>query len=292
MCALAFRGMFTLGVRASCSRRVPPQSSAVFAACGAAVERPVGHTVGMATFDGADDLSRLAGRIDKDAHELERRLVPSWLRSNHPENRLPVAIAIGVAVVLQLAIPDKYGLQPRWVVPTLEVVLLVVLTAINPIRLTRSTRVGRYASYTAVAAITIDNAVSAGLLDHDILSSRASGDALGLLGSGAAIYLTNIIAFGVWYWELDRGGPFARAEARRPYPDFLFPQMSSPELAPPNWRPQFLDYLYVSFTNVMAFSPTDTMPLSRWAKGLMGLQSAIALSTVALVIARAVNVIK
>jgi hypothetical protein len=167
-----------------------------------------------------------------------------------------------------------------------------VLTAINPIRLTRSTMVGRYASYAAVAAITIDNAISAGLLAHDILSSRASGDALGLLGSGAAIYLTNIIAFGVWYWELDRGGPFARAEARRTYPDFLFPQMSSPELAPPNWRPEFPDYLYVSFTNVMAFSPTDTMPLSRWAKGLMGVQSAVALSTVALVIARAVNVIK
>jgi hypothetical protein len=208
-----------LPIRASRSWRVVSfwmGVGCVFAARGAAVVGRGGQTVVMATFDGADDLSRWVGRIDKDARELERRLVPSWLRSGHPEYRLPVAIAIGVAVVLQLAIPDKYGLQPRWVVPTLELVLLVVLTVINPIRLTRSTRVGRYASYTAVAAITIDNAISAGLLDHDILSSPASGDALGLLGSGAAIYLTNIIAFGVWYWELDRGGPFARAEARHP----------------------------------------------------------------------------
>ena len=76
-----------------------------------------------------------------------------------------------------------------------------------------------------------------------------------LLGSGAAIFVTNIIAFGIWYWELDRGGPFARLTAEKPYPAFMFPQMANPSLAPPNWAPRFVDYLYVSVTNVMAFSP-------------------------------------
>jgi hypothetical protein len=232
------------------------------------------------------------GRLSEDAHELEERLIPSWLHPGHVENRLPVVLAVGVVVVFQLTLPDKYGLRPQWAIPALEGVLFVVLTAINPIRLTKETTVGKYASMLLVAAITLDNAISAGLLDHDILTSKASGDALGLLGSGSAIYLTNIVAFGVWYWELDRGGPLARLAATNRYPDFLFPQMSSPELAPPHWSPKFLDYLYVSFTNVMAFSPTDTMPMSRWAKTLMAIQSAIALSTVALVIARAVNVLK
>ena len=98
--------------------------------------------------------------------------------------------------------------------------------------------------------------VSAGLLDHDILTAPpASGDAIGLLGSGAAIYLTNIIAFGVWYWEIDRGGPFARMAATELYPDFLFPQMATPNLAPPNWRPNFLDYLYVGSSKLAGQGP-------------------------------------
>ncbi|MDP9116738.1 MAG: hypothetical protein M3O28_05670 [Actinomycetota bacterium] len=236
-------------------------------------------------------LGRL-GHLSDDARRIEERVVPAWLRPTGPENRLPVAVAIVGAAAMQFAIPDKYGLHPRWVIPSLELLLLAVLTVINPIRLTRATRIGKAASLAVVAAITLDNAISAGLLDHQILTSKASGDAIGLLGSGAAIYLTNIIAFGIWYWELDRGGPFARSAASTAYPDFMFPQMSVPALAPPHWEPRFADYLYVSFTNVMAFSPTDTMPLSRWAKTLMAVQSMIALSTIALVIARAVNVLK
>ena len=106
------------------------------------------------------------------------------------------------------------------------------------------------------------------------------------------MYVTNIIVFALWYWEWDRGGPVARAQGLRPYPDFLYPQMTQPDLAPSEWQPNFLDYLYVSFTNVTAFSPTDTMPMSRWAKMLMLLQSAVALLTIAFVIARAVNILK
>ena len=240
---------------------------------------------------GHGPLSRDYQRLEAEARVLEDHL-PVWLRPSEPENRLPVVVAILAAVGLQLAIRDRYGLHPRWLIPGLELVLLVVLTVLNPVRLSRATTLGRLTSLAVVAAITLDNGFSAGFLDYDILTGKTGSDAVGLLASGAAIYLTNIIAFGIWYWELDRGGPFARTAGRAPHPDFLFPQMSSPELAPPDWRPRFVDYFYVSFTNVMAFSPTDTLPLSRWAKLLMALQSAVALSTTALVIARAVNVLK
>ena len=184
------------------------------------------------------------------------------------------------------------GCTPRWLLPAAELVLLAVLSVLNPVRLTRATRLGKYTSLLVVAVITVDNASSAGLLDYDILSGKASQDAGGLLSAGAAIYLTNIIAFGLWFWEIDRGGPFTRAQGSRTHPDFLFPQMASPQLAHPDWEPRFVDYLYVSFTNAVAFSPTDTLPLTRPVKALMALQSLVALSTVGLVIARAVNVLK
>jgi len=230
-------------------------------------------------------------RLESDLKRVEQD-TPAWLRSTQAENRIPVALAILAAVGLQLSLPRRYGLHPRWLLPALELVLLVVLVAINPVRFDRATRVGSVLSRALVAVITVDNVVSSVLLDHAILTSATGNDPGALLSRGVTIYLTNIIAFGIWYWELDRGGPFARAAATRPHPDFLFPQMTSPDVAPKDWRPQFVDYLYVSFTNVVAFSPTDTMPLSRWAKGLMALQSIVALSTTALVIARAVNILK
>lgn len=242
---------------------------------------------------------RLAGKgawtpaaVGDELRRLEQEFVPAWLRPTDGENRIPAALAILAAVVLQLSIPNRYGLHPRWLLPTLELMLLVVLTVLNPVRLTRRSTLGKYTSLLVVAAVTLDNGFSAGFLDYDIVTGKASQDASGLLTSGAAIYLTNIIAFGLWYWEIDRGGPFARAAGTRPHADFLFPQMASPELADPDWEPRFLDYLYVSFTNAVAFSPTDTMPLTRGVKALMALQSLVALSTVGLVIARAVNVLK
>jgi uncharacterized membrane protein len=113
-----------------------------------------------------------------------------------------------------------------------------------------------------------------------------------LLITGGIIWLTNVIIFGLWYWEFDRGGPVARTNATHQYPDLMFPQMTAPQLAPPDWEPMFADYLYLAFTNATAFSPTDVMPLSRWAKGAMLLQSAVSIVTVALVVARAVNILR
>ena len=113
-----------------------------------------------------------------------------------------------------------------------------------------------------------------------------------LLSSGAAIWTTNIILFALWYWEFDRGGPLSRALGRVEHPDFSFPQMQNPELSPAHWEPHFPDYLYVSFTNACSFSPTDTMPMARWAKMAMLTQSAISLVVIALVISRAVGLFK
>jgi hypothetical protein len=217
--------------------------------------------------------------------------IPSWLRLGDPESVLPVLVAVLSAMALQVAIPRSYTLVPRWPLLVLEGLLLVVLLAINPLVMARRTRVGRYVTWVLLAAITVDNTLSAVLLDVSILSGDVSNNAAVLLGSGAAIFVTNIIVFGIWYWELDRGGPFARHAGETPYPDFMFPQMTTPNVAKPNWRPTFVDYLYVSVTNVMAFSPTDTMPLARWAKMMMTIQAMVALSTAGLVIARAVNVL-
>jgi hypothetical protein len=112
-----------------------------------------------------------------------------------------------------------------------------------------------------------------------------------LILAGIVLWVTNVLLFGLWYWELDRGGPIARQLDPDALPDFLFPQMTEPRLAPEGWRPIFVDYLYTSFTNATAFSPTDTMPLTPIAKVLMTVQSAAALVTVALVLARAVNIL-
>ncbi len=217
--------------------------------------------------------------------------VPSWLRPGDPESRLPVLFALIAAIALQLAIPKTYTVVPRWPLITLELLLLAVLIWLNPVKLTRSTRRGKYATWVLLAAITIDNTLSAILLDVRIITGQVSNEAAVLLGSGAAIFVTNVIVFGIWYWDLDRGGPFARRAGERPYPDFMFPQMTTPNVTKPDWRPTFVDYLYVSVTNVMAFSPTDTMPLARWAKMMMTVQAMVALSTAGLVIARAVNVL-
>jgi hypothetical protein len=242
------------------------------------------------TSEPASPVEAFVKRAEHIASDAEHR-VPSWLRPGDPENRWPVLIAILAVIVIQRSIPVQYTVVPRWPLIIMELLLLIVLVLINPVRLSRPTTIGKWASLILTGAITLDNTASAIILDHRILSGAVSNNAAVLLGSGAAVFVTNIVAFGLWYWELDRGGPFARREGRQPYPDFLFPQMSDPNNAKPGWRPTFGDYLYVSFTNVVAFSPTDTMPLARWAKGLMTVQSLVSMSTIALVIARAVNVL-
>jgi hypothetical protein len=127
----------------------------------------------------------------------------------------------------------------------------------------------------------------------DIVQGNMGQTAGSLLITGGAIWLTNVVVFGLWYWDFDRGGPVARAlNTTKRYPDFQFVQMvSPPEMVPPDWEPAFVDYLYLAFTNAAAFSPTDVMPLSRWAKIAMTVQSVISIVTVGLVVSRAINIL-
>jgi hypothetical protein len=141
-----------------------------------------------------------------------------------------------------------------------------------------------------VAIVTVANLINLGLLVHVMVSGHVS-NGRELVFAAVAIWLTNVIVFSLWYWQLDRGGPQARHDPDHREPDFLFPQMTTPGSAGPGWAPSFVDYFYVSFTNATAFSPTDTMPLTVAAKALMTAQSGASLLTIALVAARAVNIL-
>lgn len=218
---------------------------------------------------------------------------PAWLRRTPGEPRWQVMLAVLVAIGLQLLLPPRLAVQPRLLLPALEASLVVVLLVVNPGRIENHHRGLRYVGLALVGLVTLANAGSAVMLIGELLHGGASvANPAALLAAGGAVYGTNVIAFALWYWETDRGGPAARAHVTRLHPDFLFPQMVTPEIAPDHWEPRFFDYLYLSFTNATAFSPTDTMPLSRWAKALMTLQSAVALVVVALVVARAVNILR
>ena len=219
--------------------------------------------------------------------ELDGR--PFWRVLTRGEQRWPFALAFVVMIALQLTLPERFSLGAWWVLPAVEVIVIGALVAANPGRMERRTPMLRRLSLTLIAVASLGTAWSVVKLVTAIAGGGDTGSAAELLRVGAAIWLINVLTFTVWYWELDRGGALERAAGTDPYPDFLFPQMTAPDMAPRDWRPQFADYLYLAFTNATAFSPTDTLPLSRWAKLTMLLQSAISLVTAALVIAKAVN---
>jgi uncharacterized membrane protein len=216
----------------------------------------------------------------------------AWGVPTESEPRWPAIVAVVVAIALQLVLPERVVevLGPRWLIPGLEAALLVALVVTNPHRRDREESALRWLSLALIALITLANMVSLGELIRALLANSATGGRE-LVYASVPIWLTNVIAFGLWYWELDRGGVTARLQTRHRQPDFLFPQMTAPGSSP-GWTPKFLDYLYTSFTNATAFSPTDTMPLTGLAKLLMMLQSLASLLTVALVISRAVNILK
>jgi uncharacterized membrane protein len=248
--------------------------------------------------DDADELRGLMRRLERlvdpraAVHAAEGQVGAAWRSATREEPRVQVTIAILAAIGLMLALPSRVANHPRWVLPGLAVFLLIGVFVAKAGRSERRSRALRIVSLSLIAVMSLSNATSAGRLIVDLVRAQGIHDPSQLLLTGASIWFTNVIVFGLWYWEFDRGGPVERAAGTRPYPDFLFPQMTSPELAPPDWEPGFVDYLYVSFTNATAFSPTDVMPMTRWAKLTMLAQSAISVTTVALVIARAVNILK
>jgi uncharacterized membrane protein len=221
--------------------------------------------------------------------------MPAWRRRTKGEARWQVTLCVAVGITLQIMVPGRLVLlRPVWALPALQGLLLVVLVIANPRRINRESRALRTLSLVLAGLLTFANAWSVERLVVELVRGGAEVNKAGpLLITGAAIWLTNVVAFALWYWEFDRGGPVARALATKPYPDFQFPQMVSPkEMVPPDWEPAFADYLYLAFTNAAAFSPTDVMPLSRWAKMAMTVQSVISIITVALVVARAVNILQ
>lgn len=220
------------------------------------------------------------------------RARPAWREVTDVESRVAVSVAMAIAIVLLAILPSRVANHPRWLIPGLAALLLVIVIVVNPIRVDARARRLRPIAFALLAVVSLGNAVSAGRLIVDLVNASGIRRPETLLLTGAAIWATNMIVFAVWYWEFDRGGPAARAEARDPYPDFLFPQMSEAQFAPPGWEPNFVDYLYLSFTNATAFSPTDTMPLATWAKLTMLGQAAVSILTLALVIARAVNILR
>ncbi len=167
-----------------------------------------------------------------------------------------------------------------------------MIVAVNPLRISTFDLRVRRLGLMLIALASFANGWAAAYLVIGLVRGTEGRSAEGLILVGGNIWLTNVLIFALWYWELDRGGPGARARAMQPLPDFVFPQMTTQELAEPEWEPTFGDYLYLAVTNATAFSPTDTLPFSRWSKLTMGVQSLVSLSVGALIIARAVNILQ
>lgn len=215
------------------------------------------------------------------------------------EDRIPPAAAVVVAGLTYALLPSSLLFAPRFVIPVLELALLVALVVTNPRRMNRETRWSRAASMVLASVVIVSNLVALGVLVHALTRHGTPGGPL--LVAAMQVWVTNVIGFALLYWELDRGGPVARATVARDQlnrADWRFSQDENAdavvEVAASSsticgWMPTFIDYLYLSLTNSSAFSPTDTMPLTARAKSLMGVEATVALLTSLVVIARAVG---
>jgi uncharacterized membrane protein len=208
-----------------------------------------------------------------------------------PEHRWAVGISIMIALVLYVFIPQRVQPLPVWLVPSVGVLLLIPLVILNPRRLVKERPWSRWLSISLAIILVVVNQITIVLTIRDLVSGEISGPAV-LLTAGM-VWVTNVIAFSLVYWELDLGGPFARrlrGTRALAEMDFRFPQHDG---APgnENWEPAFFDYAYFSLSNMMAFSPTDVMPMTTRAKALMGYQALTGFVLLALVISRAINIL-
>ncbi len=199
-------------------------------------------------------------------------------------------LAVLFALLLYLALPGRLTLGPRWLLPLFEGVLLLGLAISTPYRHHSQSPARRRLSIGLIALVSAANFTALGMLVH-LLLERNTAAGRDLIIAAGQIWLTNVAVFALWYWEVDRGGPHIRTKSESQTPDFLFPQMTVPELPLGDWRPGFMDYLYVAFTNASAFSPTDAMPLSVRVKSLMLVEAMASFLTVGLIAARAVNIL-
>ena len=209
------------------------------------------------------------------------------------EKRWPLAGALILAIVIPLLLPSRFSLGPSWVVPAIDAVLLVAIAAADRGRRGRRPAAVRALSIALVAVLVTEAAgVTTRLILDLVRGGPETNNPTDLLSVGFGVWLYTILAFAFLYWVLDGGGPDARLWAPPQFPHLAFPEQLNPVVAPPGWRPQFPDYLYLGFTNATAFSPTDVMPLARWAKLAMTIQALGSLFILGLVIARAVNILK
>lgn len=209
------------------------------------------------------------------------------------EHWWPIAAAIIVVAGLHVALPARYRVQPAWLFPTVLLVLLAVLIIGDPGRIDRQKAWLRITTSAVIVVITLANLSAAVRLVVEILTNNKlfANHPGGLLAAGAVIWATNVIAFALWYWDLDRGG--AAARAHRPYdnPAFVFPEMQHTEYVSATWVPRFVDYLSLAFWTATAISPTDISAIRPWAKLLMMMEASGSIVLAALVIARAINVL-
>jgi hypothetical protein len=207
-----------------------------------------------------------------------------------PEPRWPASLALVACVVLYIVLPNRLVVGPRWLLPVLIALPLIPLSATRHRHPNEAPWVRRV-TLTLIGLITVANVASMALLVHHLLVANVS-QGRNLIYSAVSVWLTNVIVYGLWLWEIDRGGPHLRAGGGTGFPDIQFPQMENPQLAPKDWRPRFLDYLYTSFANGTSFAPADAMPLTFKAKVLFASESVVSLVTIAVVAARAVNILK
>jgi len=209
------------------------------------------------------------------------------------EKPWPLAVALALAMALPLLLPSRFSLGASWIVPAIDAVLLVAILIADRARGDRHPAVVRGFSLALVTVLTVDAAGVTGRLIVDLIEGGPETNSpTDLLSVGFEVWLYTILAFAFLYWILDGGGPDARLWAPPEFPHLAFPEQLNPVVAPPGWRPEFFDYLYLGFTNATAFSPTDVMPLARWAKLAMTVQAAGSLFILGLVIARAVNILQ
>jgi uncharacterized membrane protein len=223
--------------------------------------------------------------------QLQQGVRPRLARLNqYGESFLGAGTAIALAIALQYSLPTRVSHYQRWIFPTVAGLFLIVLVVAHGGRLDRRAPLLRGLTLLTIVIMSVANGVAGGRLVRDLVEGEGIRTASTLLYAGAAIWLTNVIVFALVYWMFDRGGPAARFLVKDTPPDLLFPQHTM-EHGAELWAPVFFDYFYTSFTNATAFSPTDVMPLSRWAKLAMLVQSALSLVLAILVVARAVNIL-
>jgi len=210
------------------------------------------------------------------------------------ESRWPMALAVLAAGGLRAVLPPELrNGDARWAFVLVVFALLAILVIGDPGRIDRDSTWLRAATGTLIGLISAVNASAAVRLVAGIISdAKFSNDADILLASGGAIWLTNVIAFGLWYWDLDRGGAAARARGPGRQPAFVFPEMTNARYVGADWYPKFIDYLHLSFTAATAFSPTDVSAIRSWAKLMMMAEEAISLVVAILVVSRAVNILR